>query len=319
MRSTPRRGLVACTSSCRPPGRRSATPGCRRTPAWPSRTRRSSRPTPRAAPRPVPPTTAAKSLPRGKGALPWAPPRSNHPWPFPARQPWPRRQPAGPVRPCWRPTVAAIRSTSESRVWGASPALARHSSASSIATWCASAVSRLDGLPGTARLRSRPGRSFNVPFEYGQHAGLHRPDNRNIEPIVDEPLQPPRAEGLVPADDKTCAPVRQLIQQEGPEPFGVGGRPWLLWVDLAAPQISQPAQSQEPIRFKRCHLPGVHRASPCPVLHVVAEGEVLPFLVDFCGTGPTAVVEAIPGVPPPTVTTHLDQPGPDLIWRRVDG
>ena len=31
----------------------------------------------------------------------------------------------------------------------------------------------------------------------------------------------------------------------------------------------------------------------CPVLHVVAEGEVLPLRVDFGGTWPTAVVEAV--------------------------
>jgi hypothetical protein len=37
------------------------------------------------------------------------------------------------------------------------------------------------------------------------------------------------------------------------------------------------------------------------------------------GTRPAAVVEAVPGVPAPAVTPHLDQPRPDLIGRRVDG
>ena len=172
--------------------------------------------------------------------------------------------------------------------------------------------------PLSDRLWLYLGRSFDIPLEYGQHAGLHRPDYGDIEPVVDGAFKPSRTEGLVTADDKTCAPARQLTQQEAPEPFRVGGWPWLLRVELAASQISQPAQSQEPIRFKRCHLPSVHGASPCPVLHVVTEGEVLPLRVDFCGTWATAVVEAVPGVPTPTVTAHLDQPWPDLIRRRVD-
>jgi integrase len=45
-------------------------------------------------------------------------------------------------------------------------------------------------------VRSGPGCSFDVAFEHGQHAGLHRPDNRDVEPIVGEALQPPWAEGL---------------------------------------------------------------------------------------------------------------------------
>ena len=89
------------------------------------------------------------------------------------------------------------------------------------------------------RLRSCPGRSFDLAFEYGQHAGLHRPDNRDVEPIVGEAFKPPRSEGLITADDKAGAVAGQLIKQEGPEPFGLGGWPWLLWVELAAPQISQ--------------------------------------------------------------------------------
>jgi hypothetical protein len=45
----------------------------------------------------------------------------------------------------------------------------------------------------------------------------------------------------------------------------------------------------------------------------------LPLRVDSCGTWPTAVIEAVPGVPAPTVTAHLDQPRPNLTRRRVDG
>ena len=84
-------------------------------------------------------------------------------------------------------------------------------------------------------MRSCPGRSFDVPFEYGQHARLHRPDNGHVEPVVGEAFKPSRAEGLITADDQTSSPVRQLVQQEGPEPFGVDGWPWLFWVELAAP------------------------------------------------------------------------------------
>ena len=87
---------------------------------------------------------------------------------------------------------------------------------------------RLGGLSGGDRSRSWPGRSFDVPFEYGQHAGLHRPDNGDVEPVVSEAFKPSGAEGLVTADDQTRAPTRQFVQQEGPEPFCVGGWPWLL-------------------------------------------------------------------------------------------
>jgi hypothetical protein len=38
-------------------------------------------------------------------------------------------------------------------------------------------------------------RSFDVPLEHSQHARLHRPHNRDIEPIVDEAFKPSRADG----------------------------------------------------------------------------------------------------------------------------
>lgn len=56
----------------------------------------------------------------------------------------------------------------------------------------------------------------------------------------------------------------------------------------------------------------------CPVLHVVAEGDVLPLRVDALSTRATSVVEVVPGVPSPTIPTQLYEPRPDLFWRRVD-
>src|SRR5215211_2724739 len=77
-------------------------------------------------------------------------------------------------------------------------------------------------------------------------------------------------------------------------------------------------QSQESIRFKRCHFPCVPRAVACPVLHMVADGEVLPLGMHPLGAWTTGVVKVVPGVPPSTIPTHLDQPRPDLIRWCVD-
>ena len=56
-----------------------------------------------------------------------------------------------------------------------------------------------------------------------------------------------------------------------------------------------------------------------PVPHEVADGEALPLRVDSSGAWTTRVVEAVPGVPAPTISAHLDQPRPDLFGRRIDG
>jgi hypothetical protein len=40
--------------------------------------------------------------------------------------------------------------------------------------------------------------------------------------------------------------------------------------------------------------------------------------VDLLGTGPTPVVESVPGVPTAAITAHLDKPRPDLIRGRLD-
>src|SRR5664280_510280 len=162
------------------------------------------------------------------------------------------------------------------------------------------------------------GRSFDIPLEHRQHARLHDPGDGDVEPVEDEASKPSWADCLVAADDKTCAPARQFVQQEAPEPFHVGRWPGLLRIEVAAPQVVQPTQSQEAIRFEGSDLPSVHRTTPCPILHVVAEGQVLPLGVDFLGTGPTPVVEAVPGVPAAAIAAHLDKPRPDLIRWRLD-
>ena len=65
--------------------------------------------------------------------------------------------------------------------------------------------------------------------------------------------------------------------------------------------------------------PTHHRVvAACPVLHGVAEGEVLPLGVNSVGTWATGVVQVVPGVPFPTIPAQLYQPRPDLIWRGVD-
>jgi hypothetical protein len=162
------------------------------------------------------------------------------------------------------------------------------------------------------------GRLFDVPLEYCQHACLHGPDDRDIDPVVGEAFYPLGPGDLVTADHETSAAAGQLFQQEAPQAFGVGRWPWLLWVKSAASQVAQPVQAQVSVRFKRGHFPRVHRAGPCRVLHVVAEGEVLPLRVDLPGTWAAAVVEAVPGVPAPAVPPYLDQPRPrlDLAARR---
>jgi hypothetical protein len=78
-------------------------------------------------------------------------------------------------------------------------------------------------------------------------------------------------------------------------------------------------QSQESILFQFCDLPRVPGAVAArPVLHVVADGEVLPLWVDSVGTWTTGVVEVVPGVPAATIPAHLDKPRPDLIRWCVD-
>jgi hypothetical protein len=64
---------------------------------------------------------------------------------------------------------------------------------------------------GGDRSSSCVGRLFDVPFEYGQHACLHDPDNGWEEPRDDETSKPSRAEGFVTTDNETRAPARQLI------------------------------------------------------------------------------------------------------------
>ena len=52
------------------------------------------------------------------------------------------------------------------------------------------------GLGGPSRgdrLGSCTGRSFDIPFEHGQHPCLHNPDARDVEPIDDEAFKPLRA------------------------------------------------------------------------------------------------------------------------------
>ena len=165
----------------------------------------------------------------------------------------------------------------------------------------------------------RRGRLLDVPLEYRQHPGLHGPDERDVKPVVAEAFYPPGADDLVAADHQPGAAVRQLGQQEAPQSLGVRRWPRLLWVKPASPQIGQPVQSQEPVWFQRRHFPGVHRAVPGRILHVVADGKVLPLRVDFPGAWVAAVVQAVPGVPAPAVAAHLDEPRPDLIRRCADG
>ena len=66
------------------------------------------------------------------------------------------------------------------------------------------------------RLVSCTGGSFDVSIEYGQHSCLHDPDNRGLEPVVEESSKPSRAESLITADNETGASARQLSQPEAP-------------------------------------------------------------------------------------------------------
>ena len=167
-------------------------------------------------------------------------------------------------------------------------------------------------------MRSYTSRSFDIPLEHDQHACLHDPRDGDVEPIDDEALNPSWADGLVAADDQACSSARQFVQHKAPESFDVGRWPRLLRIQVAASQVGQPSQSQEVIRFKGSDLPRVHCTTPSPVLHVVAHGQVLPLRVDLLGTWTTPVVEAIPRIPTPAITAHLDKPRPDLIRWRLD-
>ncbi len=85
-------------------------------------------------------------------------------------------------------------------------------------------------IPKANDWRSRTGGSFDVPPEYGQHTCLHGPDNREIEPVEDETSKPSRTDGLVAADDQTCPPAGQFVQQETPEPLQVSRWPRCLGI-----------------------------------------------------------------------------------------
>ena len=66
-------------------------------------------------------------------------------------------------------------------------------------------VARLCGPSRGDRLRSCAACSFDISLEYGQHAGRHDPDNREVEPIENEAFEPSRPERLITAGNKTCA------------------------------------------------------------------------------------------------------------------
>jgi hypothetical protein len=77
-------------------------------------------------------------------------------------------------------------------------------------------ATRMTGPSGGGRSCSCRGSSFHVSLEYSQHSCLHDPDNRGVEPVVEEASKPSRAEGLIPADNEAGAPARQFSQQESP-------------------------------------------------------------------------------------------------------
>ena len=103
--------------------------------------------------------------------------------------------------------VAACRIVVPTRT---APAI-RENRARSAASSC---VSTNQGRSSGQRLTSpSAGRSFDVALEHGQHSCLHDPDNREIG---GEASKPSRAEGFIAADNETCAPARQFVQQETP-------------------------------------------------------------------------------------------------------
>lgn len=53
--------------------------------------------------------------------------------------------------------------------------------------------------------------AFNTSLQHGHHAGLHNPDDRNVDPEVIEPLQPSGSGGLIPPDHQTGPTALKLI------------------------------------------------------------------------------------------------------------
>jgi hypothetical protein len=87
------------------------------------------------------------------------------------------------------------------------------------------------------------GGSFDVPLEHYQHSSLHDPDDRDEQPRGDVAFNPSRAERFIPTDHQASAFAGQLLEEEAPQSFGVGGGPWLFGVELAAAQIAEPMQT----------------------------------------------------------------------------
>jgi hypothetical protein len=79
----------------------------------------------------------------------------------------------------------------------------------------------------------RAGILFDVPFEHRKHACLHNPDGQGVEPIEDEAFEPSGPEGLVSTDYEPRPAAGPLLQQKTPQPFDIGRRAWLPWIEVA--------------------------------------------------------------------------------------
>jgi len=53
--------------------------------------------------------------------------------------------------------------------------------------------------------------------------------------------------------------------------------------------------------------------------HHIPNRQVLPCGIDGGGTVPSRVIQMVVTIPPRTVTAHLDQPWPDMIWGHING
>src|SRR5262249_28173124 len=97
-----------------------------------------------------------------------------------------------------------------------------------------------------------------------QHARRHDPGHRKEDPVGGEPFYPPGAEGLVTADYQASTLTGQLVEQETPDSFRVGGGPQLGWVKPATAQVGVPVQAEEPVRFEHSNPVGVEAAAQRP-------------------------------------------------------
>ncbi len=89
----------------------------------------------------------------------------------------------------------------------------------------------------TARDRTLPARSIFRLSTANIRACMIQ-GNRDVEPVKDETSEPSWADGLVAADDQTCAPAKQFVQHKAPQSFHVGR--WPTWTRLIGTRNMRP-------------------------------------------------------------------------------